>query len=104
MTREQMIANFKLRLGADETVPSDAVIGVYLDDAEEMVRECRRYKSEDTPTEVKYHSMICRVAIDLYAMRGVENETGHSENGVVRSYEDIHDYISKEVMQIAGGF
>lgn len=104
MTRADMIANFKLRLGDEEPVPSDAVIGVYLDDAEAMVRECRRYKSEDVPTEAKYHSLICRAAVSLFTKRGAEGEESHSENGVSIVYESVHDYISHEVMQIAGGF
>ena len=68
----------------------------------------RAYPYDDTITEVprRYGYLQCDIACYLLNKRGAEGETGHSENGVSRSYEsaDVPESMLNEVIPHVGVF
>ena len=79
----------KIRLGileADTT--KDALLEEYLVSAEADIMN-KRYPfgiPEDTVLETQYYNIQVELAIIKYNQQGVEGQTGHSENGIDRSY------------------
>ena len=45
------------------------------------------YKPEETEVPVRYHYLQCEIASYLLNKRGADGQTGHSENGINRTYE-----------------
>ena len=43
--------------------------------------------TEETEVPVRYHYLQCEIASYLLNKRGAEGQTGHSENGINRTYE-----------------
>ena len=66
----------------------------------------RAYPYDDTVTEVprRYGYLQCDIANYLLNKRGAEGQTGHSENGVNRSYEsaDVPESMLSEVCPHVG--
>jgi hypothetical protein len=60
----------------------------------------------DTVTDVpqKYEVTQIMACVSGYGISGAEGQTGHSENGISRTfkYADMVDYIRAHVMPIAG--
>lgn len=69
----------------------DSLLSLLLSDAEKEVLNKRYpfgYTEEEITDALERYSFIIRnIAIYLYNKRGAEGETGHSENGINRSYE-----------------
>jgi hypothetical protein len=62
-------------------------------DAIDAVNERRRFDS--TPLclfELKYQSLIVKLALSSVLKYGAEGETSHSENGINRSYDNSGEY------------
>jgi hypothetical protein len=45
------------------------------------------YGTEETEIPKRYEFLHCEIAAYLLNKRGAEGQTGHSENGISRSYE-----------------
>lgn len=58
----------------------------------------RRYPFGEPPDDLesRYRNLQIRIAIELYNKAGAEGETGHSENGISRSYSSA--WISEELL------
>ena len=95
MTRTDKINNLKVLLGYE--VPEE-VISTYLDLAEAKVLSVA-YPYDDTVTEVprKYEMVALEIAVYLINKRGAEGESSHTENGIVRYYENAD--IPKSLIQ-----
>lgn len=67
----------------------ESLINAYLDIAAQKIL-ARAYPFDDSVTEVplKYRLLQCEIAAYLINKRGAEGQTGHSENGISRSYEN----------------
>ena len=103
MTNAEKIQIVQTYIGAD--IPAtDAVISVYLDDAEAAILN-RRYPfgipdGANTPRE--YERLQCRLAARYFLRRGDEGEDVHNEDGVHRSYASVNDEdLLMEVIQVA---
>lgn len=59
----------------------------------------RRFPYHELPEEVpaQYADLQFRIAMDLYNKIGAEGQTGHSENGVSRTFES--SWISQQLLQ-----
>lgn len=59
----------------------------------------RRFPFQDWPDEVepRYLDLQYRIALDLYNKMGAEGQTGHSENGISRTWES--SWISQQLLQ-----
>lgn len=62
---------------------SDAVLQFYLDSASAII--CDRRNTD--VVEPIYSTLQIKMAIELYNKRGAEGQSGHSENGISRTYE-----------------
>ena len=66
----------------------------------------RRFPFGEQPTEIedRYKDLQIRIAVEMFAKRGAEGETAHSENGVSRSYAsaNVSEDLLKEITPKAG--
>lgn len=103
MTNAEKIQIVQTYIGAD-TNATDAVISVYLDDAEAAILN-RRYPfgiPAGAYITREYERLQCRLAARYYLRRGDEGERTHNEDGVNRSYGSVNDEdLLMEVIQIA---
>lgn len=103
MTNAEKLNVVRTYIGADPNA-TDALISVYLDDAEEAILN-RRFPfgipdGESIPS--CYERLQCRLAARYILRRGAEGEDGHNEDGVNRSYGSVNDEdLLMEVIQIA---
>lgn len=68
---------------------------------------CRRaYPFDPAATEVpeQYQFLQVEIAVYLLNKRGAEGQTGHTENGISRSYEsgDVPESMMRQVVPMAG--
>lgn len=88
MTLEDKLARLA-RLAAPEELEDEPQAEALLEAAGELVLN-RLYPfgyPEGTEVPARYEQLQLRVALELYAKRGAEGETSHTENGLQRVYE-----------------
>ena len=58
----------------------------------------RRFPFGEPPADIEYRykDLQIRIAVEMFAKRGAEGETAHSENGVSRSYASAG--VSEELL------
>lgn len=83
----------------------DGTVSVYLKLAGSKI--CRRaYPFDPAVTEVpeQYQFLQVEIAVYLLNKRGAEGQTGHTENGISRSYEsgDVPESMLRQVVPMAG--
>lgn len=83
----------------------ETTINAYLDIAGQKVL-ARAYPFDPSVTEVpqRYKLLQCEVAAYLINKRGAEGQTGHSENGISRSYEngDVPESLLSAITPMCG--
>ena len=104
MTKEEKLARFAVLISPDAA--SEALLSVLLDQAGDIVLN-RRYPfgvPEWTDVPAMYEHIQLQIAVELYSKMGAEGQTGHSENGVNRSYEaaDVSPSLLKRIVPLAG--
>ena len=92
-----LLATLKALLGNPPV--SDAVLQFYLDNARDIICEIRHASD----VESKYLGTQVKIAIELYNKAGAEGQTGHSENGLSRTYEsgDISRSLISQIIPVA---
>lgn len=91
MTTAEKITMVKTLTG--DTAAADALISVYLDDAQAAILR-RRYPfglPEEASVEPIYEMLQVKLAARYYLRRGGEGEMRHSENGIDRTYGSVND-------------
>lgn len=106
MTEVEKLALLRVMVGQpNEGDWSDEVLFSYLAIAGRKIIN-RAYPYDDTVTEVprRYGYLQCDIAAYLLNKRGAEGQTGHSENGVSRSYAsaDVPEAMLSEVTPHVG--
>ena len=107
MTDIEKLALVRAMVGTPNTDEnwSDDVLISYLTIAGRKIIN-RAYPYDDEVTEVtrRYGYLQCEIACYLLNKRGAEGQTGHSENGVSRSYEsaDVPESMLSEVIPHVG--
>ena len=92
MTDTEKITMTKALIGPDEDA-TDALVGVYLEDAKAAILR-RRYPfgfPESVEVESIYDMLQVKLAARYFLRRGGEGENAHSENGVDRRYGSVND-------------
>lgn len=86
MTGAEKLAMLRVMVGESD---SDELLSTYLTISAQKILN-RAYPYDDIVTEVpdKYHVLQCEIAAYLINKRGAEGQTGHTENGITRQYED----------------
>jgi hypothetical protein len=68
--------------------------------------EVSRYNGNDYPEDIepRYKDLQIRIAVEMFAKRGAEGETSHSENGISRTYSsaNISEDLLREITPKAG--
>jgi len=91
------LSRLTVRLG--NITGQDSLLEDLLEDAKDIICNIRN----SDIVESKYLGVQIRMAVELYNKIGVEGQTGHSENGIGRSYEkaDVSDSLIKQITPIA---
>lgn len=84
---------------------SDGVVSAYLKIAGNKI--CRKaYPFDPAVTEVPEQYSLLQVEIAVYLLnkRGAEGQTGHTENGISRSYEsgDVPTSMLRQIVPMCG--
>ena len=60
--------------------------------------------AEGTEVPVQYARIQIAIALELYAKRGAEAQTAHSENGISRTYEagDVSPSLLRQIVPLVG--
>lgn len=94
----------RLKIRITENV-TDAELEDLLESALAVIQS-RRYPFGDVPEtlEERYKDLQVRIAVEMYAKRGAEGQTAHSENGVSRTYSSasVSEELLREITPKAG--
>lgn len=87
------LERLKLRTGE----PDEAILNDCLESAKNAIL-ARRFPFAEPPPEIpfRYIDLQFRIALDLYNKIGGEGQTGHTENGISRTWSSA--WISKELL------
>ena len=104
MVDSEKIARLTALISPD-TASNDLLVFL-LEQAEGIVLN-RRYPfgaPEGATVPTAYEHIQIRVAVELFSKMGAEGQTGHSENGVSRSYEaaDVSPSLLKQIIPVVG--
>lgn len=104
MNNSEKIARLTALISPD-TASTD-LLSYLLEQAEGIVLN-KRYPfgvPEGATIPAMYEHIQLRVAIELFSKMGAEGQTGHSENGVSRSYEsaDVSPSLLKQIIPVCG--
>lgn len=96
------LEKLKSRIPEITDTSKDALLNGLLDDAKSAILS-RRYPFDNTVTDlpVQFNSLQVRLAVVYYNKMGAEGQSGHSENGINRSYES-DDTLLKDVVPYVG--
>lgn len=93
------------RLTAATSEPDESVLNSCLESAKAAIL-ARRYPFGTAPENIepRYLDLQYRIALDLYNKIGAEGQTGHSENGISRTWESswISEQLLREVTPFVG--
>ena len=94
----------RLKIRITETV-TDVELEDILESAKAVILS-RRFPFGEQPEEIenKYKDLQIRIAVEMFNKRGAEGETGHSENGISRSYSSasVSEELLREITPKAG--
>ncbi len=104
MTNAEKLEQFEVLVSPD-TASSD-LLSLLLKQAEGIVLN-RRYPfgpPEGAVVPEAYEHIQLQIAVELFSKMGAEGQTGHSENGVNRSYEaaDVSPSLLKRIVPLVG--
>lgn len=105
MTSDEKLLSLKKRIEPDTA--SDDLLSELIEQAGAIVLN-RRFPfgyAENTEVPDQYARLQIAIALELYAKRGAEAQTGHSENGINRTYEagDVSPSLLKQIVPLVGG-
>lgn len=85
MTQTEKLQLLKAMVGESDT---EEVLLAYLNIAgSKIINRAYPYDPEVAEVPKRYEFLQCEIAAYLLNKRGAEGQTGHSENGISRSYE-----------------
>ena len=94
----------RLKIRITENV-TDGELEDILESAKAVIMS-RRFPFGDWPEEIepRYKDLQIRIAVEMFAKRGAEGETAHSENGISRSYAsaNVSEDLLKEITPKVG--
>lgn len=102
MTQAEKLKLLKAMVGESDT---EEVLLAYLDIAgRKILNRAYPFGTDETEVPTRYSFLQCEIAAYLLNKRGAEGQTGHSENGISRSYEsaDVPESMLGAVTPMAG--
>lgn len=100
MTVEEKLVELRNAIAPD-TEADELLIGL-LDDAEALVLN-QMYPfgyEDDTAVPARYERIQIQLAVELYSRRGAEGQTGHSENGINRTWPEKSRLLSRIIPHV----
>ena len=102
MTTAELITQVNLMMGENY---SDSLLSAYINLAQ---KECLRWEYQlvgepEEPDYSAYDNVVIGAVICGMSIRGAENETQHSENGILRGFKhsDMSEYIRSHIVPYA---
>ena len=102
MIQTEKLQLLKAMIGESDT---EEVLLAYLNIAgNKIINRAYPYDSDVTEVPTRYDFLQCEIAAYLLNKRGAEGQTGHSENGISRSYEsaDVPESLIGAVTPMVG--
>ena len=102
MTQAEKVKLLTAMVGESD---SEEVLLAYLDIAGRKVLDrAYPYDAEVTEVPTRYAFLQCEIAAYLLNKRGAEGQTGHSENGISRTYEsaDVPESLLRAITPMVG--
>jgi hypothetical protein len=102
MTQAEKLTLLKAMVGSSDT---DDVLLAYIDLAgSKILNRVYPYGSDVNEVPKRYEFLQCEIAAYLLNKRGAEGQTGHSENGISRSYEsaDVPESLLGAITPMVG--
>ena len=102
MTQTEKLTLLKAMVGESDT---EEVLLAYLNIAGgKIINRAFPYGTDETEVPRRYEFLQCEIAAYLLNKRGAEGQTGHSENGISRSYEsaDVPESMLSAVTPTVG--
>ena len=102
MTQAEKLQLLKALVGESDT---EEVLLAYLNIAgRKILNRAYPYGTDETDVPARYEFLQCEIAAYLLNKRGAEGQTGHSENGISRSYEsaDVPESMLSAVTPMVG--
>ena len=102
MTQAEKLKLLKAMVGESDT---EEVLLAYLNIAGcKILNRAYPYGTDETEVPPRYDFLHCEIAAYLLNKRGAEGQTGHSENGISRSYEsaDVPESLLGAVTPMIG--
>ena len=102
MTDAEKLQLLKAMVGESDT---EEVLLAYLNIAgHKIINRAYPYGTDETEVPTRYDFLQCEIAAYLLNKRGAEGQTGHSENGISRSYEsaDVPESLIGAVTPMVG--
>jgi hypothetical protein len=94
----------RLKIRITENV-NDVELEDILESAKAVILS-RRFPFGDYPEDIepRYKDLQIRIAVEMFAKRGAEGETSHSENGISRTYasSNVSEDLLREITPKAG--
>lgn len=93
-----ILGRLTTRLTENGVEPDEDILTDCIETAKTAILN-RRFPYQAWPEEVeaRYQDLQFRIAMDLYNKIGAEGETGHSENGISRTFES--SWVSKQLLE-----
>ena len=104
MTQAEKLKLLKAMVGESDT---EEVLLAYLDIAgRKILNRAYPFGTDETEVPTRYSFLQCEIASYLLNKRGAEGQTGHSENGISRSYEsaDVPESMLGAITPMTGVF
>ena len=102
MTQAEKLKLLKAMVGESD---SEEVLLAYLDIAGgKIINRAYPFGTDEPEVPKRYDYLHCEIAAYLLNKRGAEGQTGHSENGISRSYEsaDVPESMLRAVTPCVG--
>ena len=102
MTQTEKLQLLKAMVGESDT---EEVLLAYLNIAgNKILNRAYPFGTDETEVPARYGFLQCEIAAYLLNKRGAEGQTGHSENGISRSYEsaDVPESLLGAVTPFCG--
>lgn len=102
MTEEEKLITLRAMVGGSD---DDEVLSVYLRLAgRKILARAYPYDTSVVKVPARYGTLQCEIAAYLMNKRGAEGQTGHSENGISRTYEngDVPESMLKGIIPYVG--
>ena len=103
MSDDEKLNLLRIMIGDDNEI--DTVLSTYLLIAgNKIISRAFPYDNSVTTVPTQYETLQCEIAAYLMNKRGAEGQTGHSENGIQRQYEnaDVPSSMLKAVTPYCG--